>query len=97
MAAPTGTLMVAPLAVLMVVMANLMVAETTVPASLIVVLMVVPMVAPMDVPLIPKRFHVAILWLSKAKLRVPTKTVERPAVSVSTVTRTLLRQFIVQR
>ena len=53
--------MVAPQGVLMVAMANLMVAETTVPAASIVVLMVVPMVAPMDVPLILNRFHVAIL------------------------------------
>ena len=61
MAAPTGMLMVVPQGVLMFVMSNLMVAETTVPAAPIVVLMVVLMVAPMNVPLILNCFQV-LVW-----------------------------------
>ena len=79
-----------------IVMANLMVAETFMPVALIGVLMVVLMVAPMDVPLIPKRFHVAMLWLSKVMSCVPTKIVERVAAPENKMVRTLAHLLIMR-
>ena len=56
MAAPTGTLMIVPLALQVVAqMANLTAAETAVQAALVAILVDVPTVAPMYVPPILNR------------------------------------------